>query len=389
MSSNHNGHPDPGYATIIIGADLCPIGRNRPLFLEGNSETLFNDLLPELNEADLAIANLECPFVAQKAPIPKTGPAFGESGDCIRAIKRAGFDLLALANNHIMDHGEPGLRHTLQVCEREGIGTVGAGINLAAARRMFIRKFGELRIAVLAVAENEFSLATRNSAGANPLDLIDCVRSVKHERPNFDYLIVLLHGADEFHVPSPRIKDTCHFLVELGANAVIVQHPHCLGGYEEYRGAHIVYGQGALIMDEEIYRDLPSFHEGFLVKLRIATDAKSTIQLVPYVQSESESGARKMPRGREQEFRLALSNRSQAIQDDAFVEAEWLRFCEERKHSYVSCLLGHNRVLRRLNAQGWIARLVHGRQALLGARNVVCCETHREAIGTIFNHQLF
>ena len=54
-------------------------------------------------------------------------------------------------------------------------------------------------------------------------------------------------------LPSPRLKDTCHFLIEMGANAVVVQHPHSFGGYESYRGGHIVYGQGALVMDEALY----------------------------------------------------------------------------------------------------------------------------------------
>ena len=35
-----------------------------------------------------------------------------------------------------------------------------------------------------------------------------------------------------------------HEMVHQGADAVICQHSHCIGCYEEYEGAHIVYGQG-------------------------------------------------------------------------------------------------------------------------------------------------
>ncbi len=375
-------------ASIIVGADICPIGENLAHFKAGDAQSLFHDLLPELKQADLAIANLECPLIATPAPILKTGPVFGEDGACINGIKQAGFAVINLANNHIMDHGAAGLEHTLETCARSGISTIGAGANLEAARRMLVRMVGGVRIAILAMAEHEFSIATKVSSGANPLDLADYVRNVNHHRDSFDYLLVLLHGGDEFHVPSPRIRDTCHFMVEMGANAIIVQHPHVLGGYEQYRGAHIVYGQGALVMDEPIYRRLKSFHEGFLVKLLIADDATSCMEIVPFVQSDPVPGARKMEKEREREFRRALEEKSKAIQDDAFVQAEWLKFCEKYKHDYVSALLGHNRLLRMLNARGLLEKFLYKKRTLLGARNVVCCETHREAIETIFNHHL-
>ena len=427
--------------TVIIGADLCPIEGNQAYFQRGDAVSLFHDLLPEFSAANLVVANLECPLIRQNSPIPKTGPTFGAPEDCITGIKNAGIHALCLANNHILDHGEAGLQNTLRICAASGIATVGAGSDLDAARRILIRSLGDVRIGILAVAEHEFSLATRTTWGANPLDLVDFVRNIKQHRDQFDYLIVLVHGGDEFLVPSPRIKDTCHFLVEMGANTVIVQHPHVLGGYEEYLGGHIVYGQGALLMDEAIYRDRPSFHEGFLVKLTLdpppvtsalpesqrsfpatahregrgqgevgaaipyvpsAAPATSltpslplaprpwgrsvtaAMELIPFLQSAPVPGARRMNPEAEREFRQRISARSQAIQDVAFVEAEWLKFCQQHRRGYLHGVLGHNRYLRKLDFGGWISKLIHSRRSLLGTRNCVLCETHREALHTIF-----
>jgi poly-gamma-glutamate capsule biosynthesis protein CapA/YwtB (metallophosphatase superfamily) len=374
--------------TVIVGADICPIEGNRPYFIKGDAQSLFHDLLGELENADLVVANLECPFIEAPTPIFKTGPVFGLESACINGISKAGIDVLALANNHIMDHGAAGLQNTLKVCARAGVATVGAGENVAAARRIFIRQIGTIRVAVLALAEHEFSIATEQTPGANPLDIIDYTRNVSRSRHAFDYLIVLLHGSDEFHVPTPRIKETCHFFAEMGANAVIVQHPHCLGGYETYRGSHIVYGQGALVMDEAIYRNRKSFHEGFLVKLSIADDASSRMEIVPFVQSDPAPGARRLPAADEERFRQDLAQKSAAIMDDAFVESEWVKFCDDRKHDYISCLLGHNRVFHKLNSRGWLTRLLYGKRPLLGVRNLVSCETHREVLETIFNKRL-
>lgn len=371
--------------TILIAGDICPIGNNEPLFRAGDAIGLFNDLLREMKAADLRIANLECPLIDRESPIPKTGPSFGAAPECIRGIKAAGMDVLCLANNHIMDHGPAGLTNTMEVCRAERILTIGAGGNLVEARKIVIAKVGAVRVGLLAMAEHEFSIAGKDSPGANPLDLIDFVRNVRDQRSEFDYLIVLVHGSDEFFVPTPRIKKTCHFMVEMGANAVIVQHPHVLGGYEDYRGGHIVYGQGAFVMDEEIYRGSPSFHEGFLVKLLVDDSARSQMQIVPFEQSNPGPGARRLSGEREHELLARLEARSRLIQNDEFVEAEWLKYCRENKYGYLNTLLGFGRVTRRLNRRGWLTRLLYTRRALLGVRNCVCCETHREALQTILD----
>ena len=91
--------------SVVIGADICPIGGNQSFFESGDAGNLLHDLLPEFDAADLSIANLECPLIEQAAPIMKTGPVFGEPSACINGIKQAGIDVLTLANNHIMDHG--------------------------------------------------------------------------------------------------------------------------------------------------------------------------------------------------------------------------------------------------------------------------------------------
>lgn len=372
-------------ATILIGADLCPIEENRQYFMEGDAASLFHDLLPDLHAADLVIANLECPLIEKPSPIFKTGPTFGEPGDCIRGIKAGGIGVLGLANNHILDHGAPGLQNTIEVCRKAGIETVGAGPNLAAAGLPLIRQVSGVRVAILAYAENEFSIAGKNSWGANPLNPIEFVRTVAAHQDQFDHLIVLVHGSAEFHAPTPRIQDTCRFMVEQGAHTVVVQHPHMLGGCENYQGGTIVYGQGALVMDEAVYRSKRSFHEGFLLRIDVSLGAPTRTEWIPFEQSDPTPGARRLRGDAESVFRKNLQARSLAITDPDFVEAEWRRFCKAREHGYVSSALGHGGILRRLNAKGLLERHVYGPGKMAGVRNILCCETHREALQTILD----
>ena len=374
---------------VLIGADICPIGDNRSYFERGDADALFGDLLPRFREADLVVANLECPLIERPSPIRKTGPVFGAPASCIEALRRAGIGLLTLANNHVLDHGAAGLRHTLEVCRRAGIATVGAGENLGEAARPFVWNGAGLRVAFLAMAEHEFSIAGADAPGANPLDLISLVRTLREQASQWDHWIVLYHGAAEFQPVTPRVQRLCRFLIELGATAVLVQHPHTLGGWEPYQHGYIVYGQGALVMDEEIYRDKPGFHEGFLVQLDLEPAGRAQMECIPFRQSKPVPGARLLAAAEADAWRQRMEQRNRCVSDPAFVEAEWLRFCEEQRHDALSTVLGQGPILTRLNRTGWVERLWVGERRLRGVRNMVLCETHRELLQTVFDRWWF
>jgi hypothetical protein len=105
---------------------------------------------------------------------------------------------------------------------------------------------------------------------------------------------------------------------------------------------------------------------------------------IPFVQSDPVPGAKRMDARRGEELLRHLAAKSQAILDEAFVNEEWRRYCEAHKYQYLSVLHGHNRLVRRANRRGHITSILYDQRRLLSTRNVVCCETHREALETIF-----
>jgi poly-gamma-glutamate synthesis protein (capsule biosynthesis protein) len=372
---------------IIIGGDICPMRRNAKLFCKGDARGLFNDLLGEFETADLAVANLECPLIGQKTPITKTGPVLEAPVEAISGIAQSHIRCLGLANNHILDHGAPGLESTLRACAAAGIQTFGAGGNLREAGRMLVVKAGPLRIGLLGASEEEWSIATENSPGANALDLIECARTLNRQRDSVDFSIVLLHdGAEYYPFPSPRLQKVCRFLIEQGAGLVVCQHSHCAGAYEAHGRGHIIYGQGNLIFDAT--GGDGAWHEGFLIKLSIAPDLSASWQPVPYTQSDSLPGARRMPPERERAFLQGLAERSEAIKDEAFVARTWEQFCRKQRHGVMSFVLGHGRLLRRLNRNGGVVRLVHGKQRLREIKDCVVSDTNREVFLEVLDQYL-
>ena len=371
---------------VLIGGDVCPIGRNQETFENGDAQAIFTDLLSDFEQADLSIVNLECPFITETTPIRKTGPNLGVSNQCVQGLKAASIKALNLANNHILDHGEKGLLNTLEVCREAGLQTFGAGKNLQQARDILVFNVQGLRIGLIGVAEHEFSIAGDDRAGANPLDLIDFMRNVRERREDFDYLIVLLHGGNEYYAyPSPRLAETCRFMIEMGANVVICQHSHCAGCYEKYRDGNIVYGQGNLIFD---YGQKGSaWNQGFLVKLNIEDEISFDLEFVPFIQSDVRPGARSMLDKPAAEFVGEIETRSKSILQRDFIKNQWLDYCFNSKYTYQNSLLMPYRILKWLNGRGWLARLLYPRKHLIRLHNLIRCEAHHEVIETILENR--
>ncbi len=370
---------------ILIGGDICPIGRNQALFQRGEAERILNELLPEFQSADFVTANLECALIDAETPIRKCGPNRGVPFDCVRGLRAMGITVAGLANNHIMDHGCRGLRTTMRALQEAGIAYVGAGEDVAEAAQPLCLPLGDIRVGIIAVAEHEFSIAATNTPGAHPLNLIEYVRTMKNLNRECDYTIVLLHGGKEHYVyPSPALQQTCRFMVEQGADLVLCQHSHCAGCYEHYQGGHIVYGQGNLVFDR--HPDLQgAWNRGFVVKVSIKSRQTAEMDLLPYIQSDERPGVRRMCADEEATLRRDLEARSAQIQEDGFLEQAWRDFCTNKRDLYFSILRGHSRPNRRMNQMTHFADRLYSRTALLALQNVVRCESHREVLQTILS----
>lgn len=374
------------FARLIIGGDTCPIGRNEEFCTKGMVKDVFNDVLPIFQDADFVALNLECPLIEAETPIMKGGPAIGVETGVLQVFKNAGINALGLANNHIMDHGNAGLASTLATCNAYGIVTFGAGNNLKEAEQIKIVNCKGLRIGLMGIAENEYSIAEKNSPGAAPINLISIKRQIDAMKKDFDHLIVMLHGGNEYYpYPNPHLRETCHFIIELGACCVLCQHSHIAGCMEKYMDGYIVYGQGNILLD------YPSnklcLREGVLADIRVDNNNAISLELIPVYQDAEGVGVRLMTGERRQKFMDEIMTRSGNITDD-FIEKKWLDFCQSQKNLFLSMALGHGRWLMQLNRLGGLVFRMYSKSALRNMGNIVRCESHREVLLTIIKHYM-
>jgi poly-gamma-glutamate capsule biosynthesis protein CapA/YwtB (metallophosphatase superfamily) len=366
---------------IIITGDLCPHLRIEKLCMDGQYEKIYNDVLPRLRDKDLSITNIECPLTNRINPINKSGPHLSAKPQSIGAITYGGFNIAALANNHIMDQDYQGLIDTIAVCSNAGIRTVGAGDNLQKASKPLYITIKNKTIAILNFAEEEFSIAGKNTAGANPLNLIDSYHSIQDATQHADILLVIVHGGHEgYPLPSPRMVQTYRFFAELGATVVVGHHTHRASGYEIYNGAPIFYSLGNFIFDS--YSAFPDYwYEGYFVELELRGDGDIKFDIVPYEQCKSEPGMHLMRTEQRNSFLNKIDDYSKIIQNDTLLEARWREFCDSRAINYLSWLLRLNRVESMLLKIKLMRKyLFRATKKMRILQNLFTCESHRDIV---------
>lgn len=236
---------------IIIGADFVPTQSNMDLFIGGDIQNLFGEQLwTIINNADFRIFNMEIPITSNTVPIQKRGKNLSAPVNSINAYSSAKVDLVTLANNHILDYGEDGLHETMDLLCEHRIKFVGAGKNIDNAAKPVFFSFCEKKIGVYACVQHEYSVASKDQAGANPFDPLYTLDHICDMKQKCDYSIVLYHGGrEEYQYPTPYLQKICRRFIEKGADLVICQHSHCIGCEEKYLSGTIVYGQGNFLFD--------------------------------------------------------------------------------------------------------------------------------------------
>ena len=370
--------------SIIIAGDLCPSGQSEKLLSTNQVEQLFTEIVPVLQTADLSIANLECPLTHQMSPIVKSGPHLWADPACAEGIRSAGFKVVSLANNHILDMGREGLADTIVACTDAGLKTVGAGENLAQATRPLLIDIKGIRIAILAFAENEFSIATQHSYGAWPVDPVTNYYQIKQAKQKAEFVLVMLHGGNEYYeLPNPNMVKLCRYFVELGANAVICNHVHVPGGIEIYEGTPIIYSTGNFLFEGE--NEVDGWYKGFLVKLEIQPNAVVRVQLIPYWQSKNMVGVTLMDQEERQLIFSDISNLSTIIADSTLLTKHWNQFVQSKREQYFNSLLNLSKVERKMLRFGiwpfWRLKRSNGSRLL----NLFSCEAHHDLVVSLLS----
>ncbi|MDY6787078.1 MAG: CapA family protein [candidate division WOR-3 bacterium] len=238
-----------GELTIAAVGDIMPANTfNEDKFPAENGKYLFTDALEILQNADIAIGNLECALLdtgqTRKDTTKGTVYVFRTPEVYARTLKETGFDAMNLANNHARDFGDYGLERTKLMLDSAGIQYTGFPGRLAGYRK------GDITIAVIG-----FSVYH----GMNNLTDIEKSSSIIEDlNEQYDIIIVTFHGGmesrDTLHTADTteyyygenrgNIVKFSRAVIDAGADLVIGHGPHVPRAMEIYKDRLIAYSLG-------------------------------------------------------------------------------------------------------------------------------------------------
>jgi len=193
-----------------------------------NYEPCFEYVKPLLEGADLAIGNLE---VTLPGKPPYQGyPMFRSPDDLATAIKNAGFDILATANNHSNDSRGPGVVNTLTTLRNLGFQQTGTFKNQRDREQFYplmVYKNG-FKIALLNYTYGTNGVPTDTPTIVNLIDTALIRRDMAEARARKPhYIIVFMHWGLEYQLQeNPEQRSLAKFLIKQGADMIIGAHPH-------------------------------------------------------------------------------------------------------------------------------------------------------------------
>lgn len=360
---------------ILIGGDFFP-GRETETMVINSPSNLWGDSIELFKASDLAIINLEAPLTKATDTIIKTGPSIKLSPACISALICAEINIVALANNHIRDYGDQGVKDTLITCKENNIDVVGAGKNLTDASKTLFKVVKGKTIAVINFAENEWASAKDSQFGANPMDIVENVRQIQNAKDKADIVLVIIHGGHEhYQYPSPRMVKQYRFYAESGATMVIGHHPHCISGYEVHQDVPIFYSLGNLFFPKET--KFEKWFEGMLLSVNISDDAGLEWSLVPYEQNRSGVYISLLKNEKKETFEKELNEINQVIADPDSLEKMWSNYSSEKSIRYLSFLITPTLTGKIIRKIGMRLPSFFVKQ-FVPILNFIRCEAHRD-----------
>jgi poly-gamma-glutamate capsule biosynthesis protein CapA/YwtB (metallophosphatase superfamily) len=281
----------PSVIKIVAVGDIM-LGRGVGNRIEKHSDgykKAFSEVSHILKSGDVVFGNLESPITSRTKSLSKEKKIILKANpSSIEALKTGGFNLISLANNHMMDYYAEGMFDTMDILEENGILYSGTGINLEAARKPAIieidgNSFGLLSYSdmvnyVYAGNPNISYRATDDKSGIVPRESDLVLQDVQDLRDKVDILAVSLHwGVEESFVITTEQKEFARELIDNGVDIILGHHPHQFQGIEIYKGKPIFYSLGNFLFDQND----PENMESFIVQIEYTDLKPSSISAIP------------------------------------------------------------------------------------------------------------
>ncbi|UZO82429.1 CapA family protein [Aquimarina sp. ERC-38] len=237
--------------TVMAVGDIM-MGTNFPnvSYLPPPGQHPFKNVMPLLQKANVLFGNLEGTLTdtgenAKNCSDPSKCYSFRSPEAYGTYLQDAGFNVMSIANNHIGDFGDIGIKNTAKTLKKYNIAYAG----IFAQESTVFKKDG-ITYGFCAFAPNKDCLKIQNIKNAR--------RIVRELKEKADVILVSFHGGAEgfehTHVPRSteryygedrgNVYQFAHELIDEGADLIFGHGPHVSRGFEVYKDRFIAYSLG-------------------------------------------------------------------------------------------------------------------------------------------------
>ena len=221
----------------------------------------FEYVKPWLQQADLVLGDFE--GTVNKDHYLAGYPLFNAPGEVMDAIKDAGYQVLDLAHNHILDSQIEGVVSTADAIEKAGMTPVGVYTHESRDKApLVIKEVNGIKVAILAYSygfngiEQSISQEDYNRY-LSDLDEDKMKAEIERAEKEADITIIMPQMGVEYQIePTEEQKKLYHKMIDWGADIIFGGHPHVVEPAEtvEKNGDKklIIYSMGNFISNQRI-----------------------------------------------------------------------------------------------------------------------------------------
>ena len=221
----------------------------------------FEYVKPWLKQADLVLGDFE--GTVNKDHYLAGYPLFNAPGEVMDAIKDAGYQVLDLAHNHILDSQIEGVVSTADAIEKAGMTPVGVYTHESRDKApLVIKEVNGIKVAILAYSygfngiEQSISQEDYNRY-LSDLDEDKMKAEIERAEKEADITIIMPQMGVEYQIePTEEQKKLYHKMIDWGADIIFGGHPHVVEPAEtvEKNGDKklIIYSMGNFISNQRI-----------------------------------------------------------------------------------------------------------------------------------------
>ena len=221
----------------------------------------FEYVKPWLKQADLVLGDFE--GTVNKDHYLAGYPLFNAPGEVMDAIKDAGYQVLDLAHNHILDSQIEGVVSTADAIEKAGMTPVGVYTHEPRDKApIVIKEVNGIKVAILAYSygfngiEQNISKEDYNRY-LSDLDEDKMKAEIERAEKEADITIIMPQMGVEYQIePTEEQKKLYHKMIDWGADIIFGGHPHVVEPAEtvEKDGDKklIIYSMGNFISNQRI-----------------------------------------------------------------------------------------------------------------------------------------